>query len=145
MLGLGPELRGREQGERHVAPSVERHLVTGVGDLADEIGRALRDLADHEERAASATIAQELEHAPGECGVALLGGVGRPVVFEVERERDEARHQYASMSRNSNVSRRSRSWSTSGWNDRRIRCNGDGWNRRGGWMPRTFTCSLNPA
>ena len=89
---------------------------------------------------------REFLRAGADVMVALTYYAHREKLRHIGRENDlEAMNRSAVRLARSNVSRRSRSWSTSGVNDRRIRCNGDGWNRRGGWMPRTFTCSLNPA
>ena len=128
-----------------MAPAVQRHLVTALRHLADELRVRFGHVAHHEERAPRVSCVEEVEDLVGEGGVTLLLCVGCPVILEVEGEGDEVGscrhpgHQYASMSRNSKVSSSSAAWSTAGENERRIRWSGDGWSRRGGRKPRTLT------
>ena len=105
-------------------PEAVRYSVTGrtvtPGEHADWLARHLGDPGMHlwiaEERAipvgqvrvdAEAGIGTvSIAIAPSERGRGLGSAALRAMVLEVERERDQgfARHQYASMSRNSNVS-----------------------------------------
>ena len=104
--GVGAE-RGRvELGERLWRQPCNANSWPRAATSRTSSGCCLGGLADDEERAAHPACVEEVEHPAGERGIALLGVGRRAVVLEVEGERDQgfARHQYASMSRNSNVS-----------------------------------------
>ena len=138
---------GRELGERIVPPAVQRDLVAPLGDVADQLGVALGELAHDEERCrATPSGSRKLEHAAGGRGVRATGGRGGRSWSS--RSRVKVIGAGDISTRPCRGTRRCRAAARPGRRSsrrRRMRYSGDGCRRRGGCMPRTHHVRLQPA
>ena len=105
---VGLERGGVEPGECDVAPSVSAARAR-CRDLTDQLGLGLRRLSDDEHGPAHVELVEPVEDPPRDVGEAHRHVGRRPVVLEVERERDGGARRHATLSmRRSRGTRRCR-------------------------------------